>query len=147
MSMDKPPLLVHAHLRWDGVWQRPQQILSRLAQRRPVYFVEEPIFLTGDNLRPFLAVRPEEGGRPTVIQPHLLPQEEALPEVSAGNQEIARNLLSWHLRAIKLEHPIRWHYAPMALYLKDCCPGRAVVYDCMDELAAFKGAPPGLMER
>jgi glycosyltransferase involved in cell wall biosynthesis len=128
------------------VWQRPQQILSRLAQRRPVYFVEEPLFLSVETLRPFLAVRPEEEGRLTVIQPHLPLQEEALPEVSAHNQETARNLLSWHLRAIKLKNAIRWHYAPIALYLKACCPGRPVVYDCMDELSAFKGAPPGLIE-
>ena len=24
---------------------------------------------------------------------------------------------------------------------------RAVIYDCMDELSAFKGAPPGLRQR
>src|SRR5215204_4858421 len=39
------PLIVHSHLRWDFVWQRPQQLLSRLARRRPVLFVEEPMFL------------------------------------------------------------------------------------------------------
>jgi glycosyltransferase involved in cell wall biosynthesis len=42
---------------------------------------------------------------------------------------------------------IRWHYAPMALYLAETCSERGVVYDCMDELSAFKGAPPELMDR
>ena len=37
--------IVHSHLRWDFVWQRPQQILSRLAQRSHVLFVEEPVYL------------------------------------------------------------------------------------------------------
>src|SRR5690349_8202939 len=34
------PLLVHSHLCWDWVWQRPQQFISRLSQRRKVLFVE-----------------------------------------------------------------------------------------------------------
>ena len=36
------PIIAHSHLRWDFVWQRPQQIFSRLALTRPVLFVEEP---------------------------------------------------------------------------------------------------------
>src|SRR5690349_15601345 len=39
------PIIVQSHLRWDFVWQRPQQILSRLAEHRPVLFVEEPLYL------------------------------------------------------------------------------------------------------
>jgi hypothetical protein len=34
------PIIVHCHLCWDWVWQRPQQFLSRLSQRHPVVFVE-----------------------------------------------------------------------------------------------------------
>src|SRR4051812_13966686 len=36
------PLIVFSHLRWDFVYQRPQHLLSRLAARRPVLFIEEP---------------------------------------------------------------------------------------------------------
>src|SRR3954463_5189966 len=38
------PIVVHCHLRWDFVWQRPQQIFSRLAARHPVLFVEDAEF-------------------------------------------------------------------------------------------------------
>src|SRR5437660_10077898 len=34
------PLIVHCHLCWDWVWQRPQQFISRLSLRHPVLFVE-----------------------------------------------------------------------------------------------------------
>ena len=34
------PLIVHCHLCWDWVWQRPQQFLSRLSQRHKILFVE-----------------------------------------------------------------------------------------------------------
>jgi hypothetical protein len=33
------PIIVHSHLRWDFVWQRPQQLLSRLAHRDAVLFI------------------------------------------------------------------------------------------------------------
>src|SRR5690606_6952531 len=36
------PIIVHSHLRWDGVWQRPQQFLSRLSRRHRIVFVEGP---------------------------------------------------------------------------------------------------------
>src|SRR4029079_17887182 len=42
------PLIVQTHLRWDFVWQRPQQLLSRLARTAPVLFIEEPLFSHDD---------------------------------------------------------------------------------------------------
>src|ERR1041385_415228 len=37
------PVVVLSHLRWDFVYQRPQHLLSRLARRRRVLYVEEPL--------------------------------------------------------------------------------------------------------
>src|SRR4051812_19240458 len=39
-SPEQVPILVHCHLRWDFVWQRPQQIFSRLAAHHPILFLE-----------------------------------------------------------------------------------------------------------
>ena len=41
------PLVVFSHLRWSFVFQRPQHLLTRLARRFDVYFVEEPVFREG----------------------------------------------------------------------------------------------------
>jgi len=37
-------IIVFSHLRWDFVYQRPQHLLSRLATKCHVIFIEEPIF-------------------------------------------------------------------------------------------------------
>jgi UDP-galactopyranose mutase len=39
---------------------------------------------------------------------------------------------------------VLWYYTPMALLFTNHLRPRAVVYDCMDELSAFKNAPPTL---
>ena len=39
----QPDLIVFSHLRWDFVWQRPQHLLTRLAEHRRVFFIEEPV--------------------------------------------------------------------------------------------------------
>src|SRR5688500_1832816 len=36
-------LVVFSHLRWDFVFQRPQHLMTRLAPRYKVYFIEEPV--------------------------------------------------------------------------------------------------------
>src|SRR5581483_3994380 len=36
-------IITFSHLRWNFVYQRPQHLLSRLAQTYPVYFIEEPV--------------------------------------------------------------------------------------------------------
>jgi glycosyltransferase involved in cell wall biosynthesis len=44
--------------------------------------------------------------------------------------------------------PIQWFYSPMAApYFLDAFDTAATVYDCMDELAQFRFAPPSLRER
>ena len=42
--------------------------------------------------------------------------------------------------------PIGWFYTPMALEFARDLPYGLVIYDCVDELSAFQGAPPGLRE-
>ncbi|MEO7496254.1 MAG: NAD(P)-binding protein, partial [Massilia sp.] len=45
------------------------------------------------------------------------------------------------------ERPIVWFYTPMALPLLQQLQPALVVYDCMDELAAFKNPPKQLLQR
>src|SRR5947207_5374212 len=55
-EFDRYSIVVHSHLKWDWVWQRPQQFLSRLSRKHRVLFVENPdasgeVQTTGVHLR------------------------------------------------------------------------------------------------
>ncbi len=61
-------LVCLSHLRWDFVYQRPQQLLGRCVRRHRVFFVEEPVF--GDGPARLDLRRSEEGVyvvRPTTV--------------------------------------------------------------------------------
>lgn len=124
-------LVCFSHLRWDFVFQRPQHLMTRCARDRRVFFVEEPIF---GNHSMRLHVREDRGVHVVVPQlPDGLCSEIA---ITAVMKEMTRQLF--------LEHDINdyvfWYYTPMALRFTDHLNPIASVYDCMDELSAFKGA-------
>src|SRR5436190_8591050 len=128
-------LICLSHLRWNFVFQRPQHLMTRFASERRVFLFEEPIF---DSSRPQLQVRRD--GDVRVVVPHL-PQGLAAHAVS----ETLTTLLSGMCREWAISKPICWYYTPMALAYSRAIDAGAIVYDCMDELSAFKGAPPELL--
>lgn len=134
-------ILCFSHLRWDFVFQRPQHVLSRLSQNFNIYFFEEPQFDTSSKayLR-LLSVQQNV----TVIVPHLacnLKQQEQI--------ELQKDLLDRLLNTQNLSDFIFWYYTPMALQFSEHLHPKLIVYDCMDELSAFKFAPKNisLLER
>lgn len=142
------PILVHSHLRWDWVWQRPQQFLSRFAKSHPILFVEEPMPVEG--LRKPRAVLREESSVPnltvlrTEFPPAMLANRETL---DAEQKRLVLATLAGPLGAI-FERPVQWFYDPMAtISFAGQMNERAIVYDCMDQLSQFRGAPPELIRR
>ena len=131
-------LVCFSHLRWNFVYQRPQHLLTRFARNTKVYYIEEPIV---DGEVDFLEVsKPSENL--LVIVPHLregLSEEES----TAKQKELLANFF--------IENDITqyyfWYYTPMALGISDHFNPSLVVYDCMDELSAFKFAPQSLKDR
>jgi len=135
----KPDLIVFSHLRWDFVYQRPQHLLKRSAQDRRVFFVEEPVF---DNGSMCLDVSERENNLKVVV-PHL--PEGLCSEVAktAVLHDMVLRLLVDH----DIHQYVAWYYTPMALDFTRHLRPLAVVYDCMDELSAFRGAPQCLTLR
>ncbi|VTT99035.1 amine oxidase : UDP-galactopyranose mutase OS=Solibacter usitatus (strain Ellin6076) GN=Acid_0349 PE=4 SV=1: Glyco_trans_1_4: NAD_binding_8: Amino_oxidase [Gemmataceae bacterium] len=134
------PLIVFCHLRWDFVFQRPQHLMSRFARTRPVLFVEEPV---RDAAEPHWELRDAAPGV-TVCRPHT-PAES--PGFAGDQFQHLRPLLADLIRDRAAGGYDVWFYTPMALPVARDLTPRAVVYDCMDELSAFKFAPPELLAR
>ncbi|WP_196953937.1 glycosyltransferase family 1 protein [Hymenobacter guriensis] len=138
-----PDLVCFAHLHWDFVWQRPQHLLSRFAQQGRVFYVEEPFFHNDDLIEPHIEVKERQNGVKVIVAhlpQRLRGQEDATDEAQA-------NLLTRFFADNNLTEYIFWYYTPMALAKSRHLQPVLTVYDCMDELAAFKFAPPALRER
>jgi UDP-galactopyranose mutase len=132
-------IVVLSHLRWDFVYQRPQHLLSRMAARHRVVFIEEPVRDDTPHME-ILSPHPNV----LVCRPHT-------PAASFGftgeQMHWIKPLLPGLFADQRIHRYILWFYTPMALPLAEGLEPQAVVYDCMDELSAFLHAPPQLLER
>ena len=138
-----PPLVVFSHLRWSGDPGRVRALMPRLARHYRVIVVEEPVTTHADA---WLAVsRPAPGVQ--VLVPHTRVPTDRAPGFHEDQVPTVQALLGEFLTAEGLERPVAWLTTPMALPLVGELAPRAVVYDCMDELAARPGAPQALAER
>src|SRR4029450_2514109 len=93
---DSRDLICLSHLRWNFVFQRPQQLMTRCAKDRRVFFFEEPLFDTGI---PQLRVVRDHGGY--VCEPHL-PRD--LPRATVAAE--LRRLLSELQAKWKIDQPV-----------------------------------------
>ncbi len=130
----RPSLICFSHLRWNFVFQRPQHLMSRFAKDFDVLFWEEPIASEGPAQ---LEIYRDASGV-TVLTPHL-------PDTLEGDARTRqlRRLLNDAL----IGQPgdlVRWFYTPMMWPIAQHLNAAVTVYDCMDELSAFKFAPPDL---
>ncbi len=126
-------IVAGSHLRFDGLWQRPQHIVTRLGRRVPLLFVEEPIAAGTDATD----ATPEAGGI-DVLRPRRRASGEA--RIDAATVDAVR---TW----VGARRPLIWLYTPMMTELADAFGDAPVVYDCMDDLAAFAFAPPAMRAR
>lgn len=135
----RPLLVCLSHLRWGFVYQRPQHLMSRMARRFDVLFFEEPI--PADTDTPYLEVYPQGNGV-TVVTPRVPHGLDF-----AATEAALREVLDGYLRDNPHPELLLWYFTPMSLGFSDHLRPKVTIYDCMDELSAFKGAPPELLER
>lgn len=128
-------LLCFSHLRWGFVFQRPNHLLSRFSKHQRVFFIEEPIFHDGADK---LHIENYNENLYVVI-PHI--KHRATAEEVIKQQ---KTLISSLMRQMQVKRYFSWYYTPMALPFTNHLSPELVVYDCMDELSAFKFAPPEL---
>jgi glycosyltransferase involved in cell wall biosynthesis len=142
------PILVHCHLCWDWVWQRPQQFLSRLSKRHKILFTET----IGPD--PELAA-PHARFRQLPEYPNITVLRMQFPSwkwddghyVDTERRRLLQEFLTGPVGK-DFADPIQWFYDPMAVPSFIGNMSEVLnVYDCMDELSKFRGAPPQLIDR
>jgi glycosyltransferase involved in cell wall biosynthesis len=135
---DAPGLIALSHLRWGSVHQRPHHLMAQAARTRAVFYVEEPWF---DAEHPALEQIPAPEG-PTVFVPHLpvrMSEDEADATLALMIEGLADRLAGTGY--------VLWFETPMFAAHTRALRPLASVYDCMDELSGFAGAPASLSER
>lgn len=136
-----PDIITFSHLRWDFVYQRPQHLLSRMATRQRVFYIEEPLYEEGTHPR-WEQYQPE---------PNITVCRLRTPNPAPGFHDDHLSVFTPLLQQLIDEHAINehivWMYTPMALPVAQLLDPQAVIYDCMDELSAFLHAPPALLAR
>jgi UDP-galactopyranose mutase len=113
--------------------------MSRFARSQRTFFVEEPVF-DAEPATMRMDVK-ESGDRLFVCTPRLppgLPHSEVI--------DLQRTLLDSMIREHSISPGVLWFYTPMALNFARHLAAPLVVYDCMDELSAFAGAPKELRD-
>lgn len=103
-----------------------------------MYYIEEPYF--GDWDDHLQKTRDPSGV--TVCVPHI-----QIGHSPAEWQARTAKLLTELVQAEGLEAYDLWVYTPMELPVAAGLSPQLTIYDCMDELANFKGAPPELRDR
>lgn len=143
LSYSLPDLVCFAHLHWDFVWQRPQHLLSRFAQQGRVFYVEDAFYHADDLVEPHLEVKERQNGVKVLVVhlPHYLHADES----AAEQAQFA--VLTRFFTDNSIKQYLFWYYTPMALGKSRLFSPVLTVYDCMDELAQFKFAPPELRQR
>ncbi len=129
-------LVCFSHLRWNFVYQRPQHLLTRCSKLCRVFYVEEPFFSEeADHLQ--LKFQDNIG----IVTP-------VLAEVYNGKNIDVRikELLEDLFRSESISKYVFWYYTPMALTFTREFKPALTIFDCMDELSAFKFAPSEMKE-
>lgn len=128
-------LVCFCHLRWGFVFQRPNHLLTRFSKHQRVFFIEEPIFYDGEDK---LQIE-NYNENLFVVTPHM---KGGISEEEVHNKQ--RKFINNLFTNMNIDKYFSWYYTPMALPFTDHLTPELVIYDCMDELSAFKFAPPQL---
>lgn len=128
-------VIVFSHLRWDFVFQRPQQIMSRLAHKARIIFIEEDI--PSDE---------SDNYNVSCVHPNIWVVKPQLDGANAEDiNERRRVIIDLVLKNFSVRNYTTWYYTSMAYAFTKHLQPDLIVYDCMDELSAFKFAPPELL--
>ncbi len=131
-------LICFTHIKWNFVYQRPQHLLTRFAHYYRVFVIEEPVYNGPES---FYEFSHDAENNIWIVTFHI---SKETPANQISNT--LKALLDALIISMKIKQYFAWYYTPMALPYSDHLKPEIIVYDCMDELSAFKFAPAGVKE-
>ena len=123
-------MIVFSHLRWQYVYHRPQHIISRMAKKLKVLFIEEPL-LYNENKKSGNLIIVDEILH--VLQPNV-PDIQSIATIIPDY--VNNNTISFG-----------WFYSAAFCPLLEHINFDNIIYDCIDELSLFKDASPQLIHQ
>jgi len=111
--------------------------MKRFAHYYTVYYIEEPVL--HDEADSYSLQQTNESVN--VVLPHLYRQD------AGCHQQRLKDIIDRFISEQIVGKSIAWYYSPMALLFTNHLHPVLTVYDCMDELSAFKFAPPELKQQ
>lgn len=125
-SNNQYDIIVFSHLRWNFLFQRPHYMITRLAQRNKILYIEEPI--------PF---HPLDRGTTSLFYPQknitVLQPKITLEHI----QQDLPLLIAKQLREQRMQHPVLWFYSPVFRDIVPLINHSLVVYDYMGKQALY----------
>ncbi len=149
MTLDGRDIVCLGFGEWDAeLWTNQQHLMSRLARRNRVLFLEslglrQPR-LAGRDLRRMArrVERAASGPRAVdglhVLSPLVIPIH-GRPRVRTVNARLLRAQVGRAAHSLGFERPLLWSYVPQADWLVETLQPSAIVYHCVDDIAAQKG--------
>jgi len=122
-------MIVFCHLRWEFVYQRPQHLISRMSKTMKILLIEEPV-----------EYHESEENSANLITIH---EKLHVLQPKVKNIESIAAILPDYIKNNNIG--IGWFYSASFSPLLSVLNFDTVVYDCMDELSLFKGAPVHLI--
>lgn len=132
-------LICLSHIKWNFVYQRPQHLLNRFAINNRVFVIEEPVYEAKSDY--YEICQPNPKANLWVIQLYV-----SKCSSKEKTNHVLKALLDSFIYSNHVEKYILWYYSPMALDFTDHLSAELIVYDCMDELSAFKSPPKRIKE-
>ncbi|MDQ0593500.1 glycosyltransferase involved in cell wall biosynthesis [Chryseobacterium ginsenosidimutans] len=126
-------LLCFSHLSWNFVFQRPQHLMTRFSKHYQIFYFEEPKIGDAD----MYIVNIQDG---------VYIVELSIKRYDESANERIRNLITGVLEEYDIDNYSSWYYTPMALQFTNHLKPDTIIYDSMDELSAFRFAPPQLLQ-
>jgi UDP-galactopyranose mutase len=132
-------LICLSHIKWNFVYQRPQHLLNRFAINDRVFVIEEPVYDAPTDY--YEITQPNTKANLWVVQLYV-----SKCESKEKTNHVLKALLDSLIYSNSINEYILWYYSPMALDFTDHLWPELIIYDCMDELSAFKSPPKRIKE-